>query len=60
MPFKKEMSAVLAKNITRQIHSDLKKRRSSCLVALLFDAGDLRRYKPEKWQTTEIIILKKS
>jgi ABC-type transport system involved in cytochrome c biogenesis permease subunit len=26
------------------MHSDIKKRRSSFLVALLFDAGDLRRY----------------
>ncbi|MFT7460427.1 MAG: hypothetical protein ACI909_003115, partial [Planctomycetota bacterium] len=31
-------------NITRQIHADGKKRRSSYLVALLFTAGNLRRY----------------
>lgn len=34
----------MKKHITRQIHSDGKKRRSSFLVALLFAAGDLRRY----------------
>jgi len=30
--------------LTRQIYSDGKKRRSSFLVALLFAAGDLQRY----------------
>ena len=33
------------KGLTRQIHADVKKRRSSFLVALLFAAGDLRRWK---------------
>lgn len=31
------------KGLTRQIHADVKKRRSSFLVALLFADGDLRR-----------------
>jgi len=33
------------KGLTSQIHADVKKRRSSFLVALLFAAGDLRRWK---------------
>jgi hypothetical protein len=37
---------MLKKHITRQIHSDGKKRRS--FVALLFAAGDLRRVRGQK------------
>jgi len=32
----------IGQGLTRQIHSDIKKRSS--FLALLFDAGDLRRY----------------
>ena len=37
------VSGFMLEALTRQMHSDVEKRRSSFLVALLFAASDLRR-----------------